>query len=516
MNAAKLAQTYERALALQGQGDLAGADQLYKRILLTRPGHAGALLQRATIAAQGGQTEAALVLARRAAALAPKDVALLSEIGNLLLGLGGPEEGLAAFDAALALAPDAVALLNDRGNALAALARWPEALGAFEAAAGRAPHLPIVQSNLGNAMLMLGREAEALALQDAAVSADARDPQLRLNRAFALAALGRREAALAELDAGLKLAPDHTELAWNRALILLQLGRFEEGWAAYEARKRKQSPVGTTHPDATTWSGQGEIAGKRVLLHWEQGFGDTIQMARYAKAVHGLGAEVILQVQTPLKGLIETMDPAIRVVGEDEPAPAFDLHVPLMSLPYALRRQIRGIPAEPSYLAADPARTAAFAERLGPGGSRRRAGLVWRGAPGHMNDLKRSLPHPVLQEVLGLDLDWVSLQKGLSDEERRLLEQRGVGHLDAELADFSDTAAAVMALDFVVSVDTSVVHLAGALGKPVHVLLPFDPDWRWLTERKDSPWYPSARLVRQPAPGDWASAIAELKAVLDA
>lgn len=516
MNPAKLAQTYERALALQGQGDLAGADQLYKRILLTRPGHAGALFQRGAIAVQGGAVEAGLALIRRAVALAPRDAALRSELGNLLIGLGRPEEALGVLDEALALAPEEPALLNDRGNALVALARWTEALAAFEAACALAPSQPILQSNRGNALLMLGREAEALAIQDESVAADAANPQLRLNRAFALAAVGRQEEALAELDAGLKLAPDNPDLAWNRALILLQLGRFDEGWPAYEARKRKQNAVGSAHADAQAWDGEGEIAGRTVLLHWEQGFGDTIQMARYAKVARSLGADVVLQVQNPLKTLLEGLDPEIRVIGEDEATPAYDLHVPLMSLPLALRSQVKGIPAEPSYLSADPARTAAFVERLGPKGSRPRAGLVWRGAPGHMNDLKRSLPREMLERLLGLDLEWVSLQKGLDADERALLEARGVRMLDAELADFADTAAAIMALDLVISVDTSVVHLAGALGRPVHVLLPFDPDWRWQLRRSDSPWYPSARLVRQPRPGDWASAIADLETSLGA
>ena len=263
---------------------------------------------------------------------------------------------------------------------------------------------------------------------------------------------------------------------------------------------------------APLWLGDAPVAGKTVLLHAEQGLGDTIQFCRYAPRVAALGARVVLEVQRPLVDLMKTLAGPAAVVARGDALPDFDLHCPLLSLPLAFGTRLDTIPAEVPYLRAPPGATD-WDARLGA--KRPRIGLVWSGNPGHKRDRDRSIPFYALLPLLDLDATFVSLQKEVRPADAAVLKQTGtvIDAADA-LTTFSDTAALIAALDLLITVDTSVAHLAGALGKPVWVLLPQVPDWRWLLERDDSLWYPSARLFRQNDTRAWGPVIARVRDAL--
>jgi hypothetical protein len=258
------------------------------------------------------------------------------------------------------------------------------------------------------------------------------------------------------------------------------------------------------------------MEGKTLFIHWEQGLGDTIQFCRYASLLKARGADVIMSVQEPLVRLIGQMDPSVRIVGSSVEPMAFDYHCPMMSLPLALATTLETIPARPSYLAASQQSRSKWAERL-PAGTRPRVGLVWRGSTTHPNDRNRSIDLGTLLPLLRDDVAWISLQQELTPDDAAMLRRDGrIAFFGDELADFDDTAGLAERLDLVISVDTAVAHLAGATGKPVWILLAFNSEWRWQSDRTDSPWYPSARLFRQRGIGTWSDVIRHVNRELDA
>ena len=282
--------------------------------------------------------------------------------------------------------------------------------------------------------------------------------------------------------------------------MLLSRGDFTRGFAEYEWRKRRASATDKRDFAQPLWLGEGNIAGKTVLLHAEQGYGDTIQFVRYAPLVAARGATVVLEVQASLKPLLSGLPGVSAVVSRGEPLPPFDLHCPLMSLPLAFRTTLDTVPAATPYLHAPPDRDREMATRLAGDGLK--VGLVWSGSPTHKNDHNRSIALGKLAPLLGDEkIQFISLQRDLRDGDQKILRALpNVQALGPELQDFADTAAVISLLDLVIAVDTGVAHLAGALGKPVWVLLPFIAEWRWLEGRDDSPWYPAARSV-PPAEG---------------
>jgi Glycosyltransferase family 9 (heptosyltransferase) len=294
----------------------------------------------------------------------------------------------------------------------------------------------------------------------------------------------------------------------------LGLGDFDTGWKAYEWRWRTGAFAGQRRQlQAPLWHGDTPVSGKTILLHAEQGLGDTIQFIRYVPLLAGRGAKVVCEVQPQLLPLLAQLQNAqdVTIIAKGEPLPAFDLHCPLLSLPLAFGTQPETIPAAVPYLAAPEQRLAEWRDRLPPGGPR--AGFVWSGQPSHKNDANRSIPLARLAALFDDPrLRCFSLQSGLRDADSEAL--RGLPnlvHLGGEFRDFADTAAVIALLDVVVSVDTAVAHLAGAMGKPVVILVPHAADFRWLRGRDDSPWYPTAKLFRQPAFGDWDSVIVRLR-----
>ena len=364
--------------------------------------------------------------------------------------------------------------------------------------------------NRGNALVRLNRPTDAIVAYDAALRIAPENARLLTNRAHALRRLDRVEEAAAELARATGLRPDFAEAHFELALAQLALGDFVHGWREYEWRW--DTAVFAPHRRTFTsplWTGAQPIAGKTVLLHAEQGFGDTIQFARYLHLVARLGARVVLEVQPELLALFTGFAGVASVIAQGQKRPRFDLHCPLLSLPHSVGTRLDSIPADAPYLAVSGERARHWEQRLS--GPRPRIGLVWAGASSHPNDLNRSIPLAVLAPVLRRDGCFVSLQRDLRAGDDAILRELGnVVRFGEELADFADTAALLAGLDLVVTVDTAVAHLAGALGKPLILLLPYAADFRWLRGRNDSPWYPSAQLIRQQRFGDWSDAVAQL------
>jgi hypothetical protein len=336
-----------------------------------------------------------------------------------------------------------------------------------------------------------------------------------------LAGLQRHAEALENYDRVIALRPDDAEAYWNRSHCLLALGQFDAGWRLFEWRKRLGQSSGHRAFPQPVWLGQDGLAGKTLFIHWEQGFGDTLQFCRYAALATARGARVVVSVQDPLRRVIASLGPAVEVIGGCASPREFDWHCPMMSLPLAFGTTLETIPWVTPYLAADTAAVAAWRGRLA-GLCGLRVGVCWAGnsrpdqPAARAIDRRRSIGLArlaPLAEVAGVQL--VSLQKGDAAGEVAGAQAGLVLHdwTDA-LQDFADTAALIEALDLVITVDTAVAHLAGALGKRVWVLNRFDACWRWLLGRDDSPWYPTARLFRQPAPGDWDSVVGAVAAAL--
>jgi hypothetical protein len=418
------------------------------------------------------------------------------------------DEALAAYDCGLQLAPNDVALRNGRGVALLELRRPAEACEEFARALDADPGYLDALGNLGNALIKLNRSEEALAAYDRALKIVPHNAQLLTNRAVVLRRLDRPQEALMSAAHALAEKPGFAQARFVASVARLTLGDFAAGWRGYEARW----DVGALarqrrHFAAPLWFGDAPLAGKTILLYAEQGSGDAIQFVRYAPLVAARGATVVLEVRRELMRLCATLPGVTTLVAHGDPLPAFDCHCPLLSLPLAFATDAATIPAEIPYLAPRAEDVAAWRARLPQG--RPLIGLCWSGERLHDNDLNRSMALETLAPLFDLpNVQFVSLQHDVRDTDAPLLAQRSdIVPIGQHFTDFADTAAAIAALDVVISVDTAVAHLTGALGKPLFLLLPLAADFRWLRERADSPWYPTARLFRQLRFGDWASVV---------
>lgn len=362
-------------------------------------------------------------------------------------------------------------------------------------------------ANRGAALRMLGRPEEALADYDRALATAPDSADAHNNRGVALGALNRHPEAIEAYTRALALRPSYDRARFNRALSRLVTGDFEGGWADHEYRwtGSEMQPVPRAIP-GRAWDGREDLRGKTILVYAEQGLGDAIQFSRYVPLLHRSGARVLLEVHAPLTRLLESVEGADHVIPTGSPLPPLDLHCALMSLPFALRTRADSIPAPIPYLEAATADIARWRERLrdAPGV---RVGLAWSGSRTLRNDANRSMALDRLAPLAAPGRTLIAVQKDIRDADRAALSAMGVRSFGEELTDFADTAALMESLDVIVSVDSSPAHLAGALGKPVWVLLPFSPDWRWMLDREDNPWYPTARLFRQSRIGDWDGVI---------
>ncbi|MBC7378782.1 MAG: tetratricopeptide repeat protein [Burkholderiaceae bacterium] len=340
--------------------------------------------------------------------------------------------------------------------------------------------------------------------------------EFHFNRGNALKQLGRLHAAVADYNEAIALKPSLGDARWSKAFVLLLAGDFENGLPLYEWRPARNGAPSQREYGKPVWTGREPLAGKTILLHAEQGLGDTIMFCRYASLVADMGARVLLEVQPELVGLLEPLRAAAGVYARGMQLPAFDFHCALPSLPLAFGTTVASIPASPSYLESTGDKRRAWAATLGEK-TRPRIGVVWSSTSQFEEDILRSLALSDFVRVLpdsGMDI--VCLQKELKPGDRAALAARpDIRFVGDAIADFTDTAALIDCVDLVVSTCTSVPHLAGAMGKPTWILQPFTPDWRWLLGRDDSPWYPSVKLYRQPKVDDWQSVFARVRADLE-
>jgi tetratricopeptide (TPR) repeat protein len=531
----------DSAMRAHQAGDLVTAQALYAEVLRASPRNFGALYALGVSYCQEGQhargvplLEQALAVepdyaeahsnlasalnalsrhneavahGERAVALDPACAEAYCSLGNALHALGRYEEAIVRYEQALALKPNLPEVYFNLGNALRALARNDEAVVRYEQALALNPAYAEAHNNVGNALHAVARPDEAIAHYEQALVLNPASSEAHGNLGNALHALGRDDEAIAHYEQALAIEPDFADAEHSMSSSLLALGRLAEGWQPYEARWRVKGVAGLPDFQCPLWLGAENIAGKTILLHAEQGLGDTIQFCRYAALVAQQGARVILEVQPALRTLLADIQGPHQIVARGDTLPDFDCHCPLLSLPLALGTRLETIPAPVPYLAAQPDLVARWEAVLGPK-ERSRIGIAWAGSPGYKDDRKRSIPLRRLRPLLTAGASVVSLHHEVCAADLEVLDAHPeILQFGEELRDFTDMAALVTLLDLVISVDTSVVHLAGALGKPVWVLLPFAPDWRWTLDRTDSPWYPTARLFRQPCIGDWDSVI---------
>ena len=486
----------------------AEALERYGRAIALKPDHADAYYNRGVALDELDRPAEALESYDRVVALKPDYAEAHNNRGLALGRLQRHAEALESYERAIALKPDYARAHNNRGVALGELERPTEALASYQRAIALRPDYAEAYNNRGIALCELGRPAEALESYERGIAIRPNYAEAFYNRGNALRDLHRHPEAIDSYERALALKPDYASAHWNLADCRLLLGDFALGWQEYEWRwKLEQRDNARRDFQQPLWLGGKPLEGRTILLHSELGLGDTLLFCRYAKEVAALGATVVLEVQPPLLPLLADLEGIAQAVPRGAPLPAFDYHCPLMSLPLAFKTDLSNVPASIPYIRSDAARVAAWQAKLGEK-RKPRVGVVWSGSKALRND-RRSM---ALADMLPLVRDWaewVSLQKEVRESEAALLASRAdLRHVGEELEDFADTAALVELMDVVVTVDTSVTHVAGAMGKPVWILLPFNPhDWRWMLDREDSPWYPTARLFRQPTNGDWASVI---------
>lgn len=501
------------ALASLGRTEEAIAQ--YHRALAINPAYAEAHNNLASALIAGKRDEEAATHCKQALALRPDYVEAHINFANALAGLGRLELAVSHYERALAIAPDHVGARIRLGYALLLLDRSEQALVQCERVLALEPNSGATLHDLGNLLWKLHRPERALECYDRALERQPDSLATFVNRGNVLVELHRFDEALAGYAKAQALDPDYAEAHFAEALLRLRLGDFRVGLEKHEWRGRAtDKPSPHRRFNKPLWLGNSEISGKIILIHAEQGFGDTLQFCRYAELVADKRATVVLEVQPALKSLLAGLAGVDTILAQCENLPHFDVHCPLMSLPLAFGTTLETVPAKTPYLTSAPDLVARWGERLGAH-KKLLVGIAWSGNPNQVNDHNRSM---CLRDCLPLfqaDVQLVSLQKDVRPRDLDLLRScSDFIHFGDELRDFSDTAALVSCMDLVISVCTSAGHLAGALNKPTWLVLSDAADWRWLMHRGDSPWYPSARLFRQPRLGDWASVIQEVAAEL--
>jgi Flp pilus assembly protein TadD len=530
-------QTFDLAIQHHRAGRLREAEELYQLILAQRPEHVDAMQNLGIIAQQSGRNDLAVNLIRRAVALRPNYAEAYSNLGNALKDNGQLDEAIAACRRAIALNPHlpeahsnlgsvlrdkgqldeaiaasrrAIALRgnyaeahNNLGIALAGKRRFDEAIAACRQAVALRPNYAEAHSNLGNALGEMGLLDEAIASIRRAIGLKPDYADAHNNLGNALQQIGRLDEAIAAYRQAIELKSDFVLAHFNYALLLLMQGEFEEGWKEFEWRLRMPQwmRLGRDFSQAR-WTGQ-EARGKTILLISDAAFGDAIHFIRYAPLLAARGATVLLECQAELAPLLNRVRGISAVFARGERLPTFDWQTPLQSLPLAFGTTMKTIPADVPYLSAPPQRIEQWTKKLA-GDSSFKVGLAWAGSAAWD---ERSCPLATFAPLAAVPgVTFYGLQKGPEANQPvppglRLIQ---MGH---ELGDFADTAALVSNLDLVISVDTSVAHLAGGLGRPVWTLIPFNPGFQWLCGRTDSPWYPTMRLFRQTSRGDWVSVV---------
>jgi tetratricopeptide (TPR) repeat protein/GT2 family glycosyltransferase len=472
---------------------------------------------RARVYEQLGRIEEALECVDRALVIDPHNPADLRNRAVVLRKLKRPAEALASYEALLALLPNDVNALTRRALLLNELNRREEALASINRAAEVQPDSFEVLNSRVIVLDTLGRYSQALLDVDRMLGLDPGHLDAINNSGMLLARLGLFGESLRCYDRSLALCIDQPQALYNRSLVRLALGDWIRGFEEFECRWQTESlQRSRLSSEAPLWLGQEDLSGKTLLVWHEQGYGDTIQCVRYIPMLAERGARVILAVPAPLKALMQTVTGVARVVSGSEPGLQHHFHCPLMSLPRAFRTTPDTVPAPVSYLHADPAKVEQWAQRLGPW-TKPRIGLVWGGRRYAPINYPRDIPLECLTPLLALDAQFIGLQKEVADTDQRRLQQLPrLQHLGESLADFADTAALTANLDLVISADTAVAHLAGALGKPIWLMNRYASCWRWMQRGVESPWYPTMKQFRQRAVGDWGSVATAVRAEAEA
>jgi Flp pilus assembly protein TadD len=509
-------ETLESAGRYHRNGDIQQAQTQYQRILQIEPGQPEALHALGIIAFQLKKYDTAGNFIGKAIKNKPTVPQFHYNLGLVFIALNRYEKGIQAFEEATKLKPDYADAYYNLSLALKELQQFENAVKYFNQAIQLAPDDAYAYYNLGNTYEALGRYEAAVENYQIAIKKNRNFTDVHNNLAVVLKELGRFDEAIGHFREAIWLQPDCAEAHWNLSLSLLVNGQFEEGWKEHEWRF-KRGEESTIYPydfRIPLWDGS-RFDGKRLFVHSEQGFGDTLQFIRYLPMVKSRGGSVIFETFGPLLEIIRGLpgiDELVEISPNRSPADSCDYYVPIMSLPMLFATDIRTIPSNIPYLFVDPIKVGQWKNRINSKDFKK-IGIVWAGKPVHGNDKNRSceLEHFLpLARIPGVEM--YGLQKGdAARQAETSAGMKGIINFDRELKDFSETAAAIENLDLIISVDTALVHLAGAMGKPVWTLLPYAPDWRWLLEREDTPWYPTMRLFRQPARGDWGSVFDKIK-----
>jgi Flp pilus assembly protein TadD len=480
------------------------------------PRHIEAAYHLGLALSKTGQLDEAAAVYRQVLILKPDYVEALNSLGNLLFDQGKPRDAIVCFQRALAVRPDYVMGYNNMGLVLAALGELDDAEAQYRKAISLMPNYPEAHNNLGVVFAQRGKFEESIGCYQQALALRPDYPEAHNNLGNALKDCGQIEDAITHYEKALRKqsSPDYRH---NLALAQLAVGQFDQGWRNYEARWQTKALTHVfrnfTQPQ---WQGE-EAVGRTILVHAEQGFGDTLQFCRYAPLIKARDMRVIMEVPPALVKIIGSLDGVNQVIAEGQDLPDFDLHCPMMSLPLAFATKLGTIPASIPYLAADQKDAAAWQSRLPDAKGALRVGLVWEGnARTQTQDLaaanrRRSIAPELLAPIIEVPgVQFYSLQKVGAPAP----EHFGLIDTMSECNDFAATAALIANLDLIISVDTAVVHLAGAMGKPVWGLNRFSGCWRWLRGREDSPWYPTLRLFHQKSAGDWKNVIEQVRSAL--
>jgi tetratricopeptide (TPR) repeat protein len=500
---------------LRDLGRLDAALGSFETSIALRPNFAEAHNNRGIVLQDLSRLEDALASFDTAIALKSDYPEAHNNRGTVLQKLKRTMDAAASFDTAITLKHDYAEAYNNRGNLAKDLGNLENALADFDRAIVLRRDYALAHYNRGIALQELWRFDDALTSFDTAIALKPDYAEAYNNRGLVLQELKRSHDAIASFDRTIALIPDYAEAHANQSLCFLQIGNFERGWHSYEWRKKRERPFGSRSFAKPFWLGKDDISNRTLFVHWEQGLGDTIQFGRFGELLKARGAQVVMSVQEPLYRLFKQMSSDIQIINQDEVPTVFDYHCPLMSLPLALGTRLETIPAKLPYLFADESLRNAWHDRLPPK-VKPRIGIVWSGSAKHNNDRHRSIDLTTFASLLSANVHWISLQKELREGDAAVLRQ--IDHIvpcGVELTDFSETAAIIDLLDLVISVDTSVAHLAGAMGKQVWILLPYHSDWRWFLDRSDSPWYPTARLFRQDSTRSWKNVITQVRGALD-
>jgi len=507
---------FNRGIALRRMGRLPDALGAFDRSIGLRPEHAEAHYNRACVLKDLRRFDEAAEGYRRASALKPDFAEAYCQLGAVSRLAGRPREAIAAFDRALAQRTDFFEAHWGRGLALHSLGRLEDAVTSLGMAAERANGRVDPHFMLGLALQGLKRFAQAIACFDQVLTLDPAHVSAHCQRGLALHRLKRVDEAIASFDRAIAIAPAFPEAYLSRALCRLTIGDYERGWRDYAWRVRARARSFRREFPKPPWSGAETLEGKTLFIHGEQGFGDLFQFGRYALLARTRAARVILEVRPSLIGLFKQWEPGVTIIAETEMPPNFDEHCPLMSLPGAFATTLATIPNTVPYLHANAERIERWRATLGPEGFK--IGLCWRVGnadidPGRSFEVSHVA---TLSLIPGVRL--ISLQIGGEQDQLELSDQgpriETFALLASDAGFFAETAALIEACDLVVTCDTAVAHLAGALAKPTWVALKFVSEWRWLLDRADSPWYPNLRLFRQKSDGDWSSVFEEMKAAL--